>query len=168
MLWFYSDPHFGHHRILKYADRPFLDDAVQTKELIRRYNARVGWDDTTLWLGDCFLCGKGIAKGIMHSLHGDKILLRGNHDGTITRMQDIGFSAVGDDLTMEIAGQQCFFRHRPIPEPGYVLIHGHTHSQSKVSVHGIHVGVDAWSYGPVSMEELEEQVGLFCELTKKR
>lgn len=39
-----------------------------------------------------------------------------------------------------------------------VLVHGHTHSSAKISDHAIHVGVDAWTDGPVSVATIESLI----------
>lgn len=36
----------------------------------------------------------------------------------------------------------------------YWMVHGHTHSKEKIRDNMIHVGVDAWDYKPVSLEEI--------------
>lgn len=42
---------------------------------------------------------------------------------------------------------------RPIDDDRW-LIHGHTHSKEKMKSRNIHVGVDAWNYYPVSIDDV--------------
>lgn len=44
---------------------------------------------------------------------------------------------------------------------GKILLHGHTHSKDKRFLNQINVGVDAWSYLPVSEDEILEQIDLY-------
>lgn len=49
-----------------------------------------------------------------------------------------------------------------LPNEGYALLHGHVHTPAKatftgpLSVKQIHVGVDAWDFAPVSLEQIGE------------
>ncbi len=46
-----------------------------------------------------------------------------------------------------------YHERRPIDNGGF-LIHGHTHSTNKVNSRMIHVGVDAWNYKPVNIQQI--------------
>jgi calcineurin-like phosphoesterase family protein len=46
---------------------------------------------------------------------------------------------------------------RPI-DRGQFLIHGHTHSTHKINGRAIHVGVDAWKYKPVNIQEISNLI----------
>ncbi len=171
---FYSDPHFGHSNIIKYESRPFTDFKEMNEELIRRYNEKVGHNDTIFWLGDCFLMPFNLASGIMSRLNGTKILTPGNHDRSVKAMLSIGFHMVVPEGAMLIGGHKCRFSHypyrtkkeveagvshkRPVRSSGKneILIHGHTHGKKRRHDDMIHVGVDAWDYGPVMIGEIEE------------
>ena len=47
-----------------------------------------------------------------------------------------------------------------LPDCGDYLLHGHIHSRDKTDFSGriIHVGVDAWDYKPVSLDEIRQAV----------
>ena len=89
-LYFSSDEHFGHARIIEYTNRPFKNVDEMNKELIRRFNERVKDDDTCIIVGDfCFKNspggkeGEGLpvhAKNYIKQLNGYKVFVRGNHD----------------------------------------------------------------------------------------
>jgi len=155
---FYSDPHFGHARIIEYSSRPFSSIENMNAALVINYNTHIHPNDTVLWLGDCFLCKVEDAKAIMSSLNGTKILVKGNHDKSKTAMCEIGFTAVADELTLSIAGRKVIARHVPQYIKGAVTLHGHTHSKERRNNNRIHVGVDAWDYRPAMYEEVEELV----------
>lgn len=150
------------------------------EDLIARYNACVGKEDTVLWLGDCFFHSVK-PKDILDRLNGRKWLLRGNHDRSFThkRLLESGFEDVfPTHFKSEVAGHPVRFSHyqydppkgvsreedkyrgrRPPREKGVVLIHGHSHEPARLKRGGvIHVGVDAWDYSPVPHWALEKLV----------
>ena len=46
-----------------------------------------------------------------------------------------------------------YHERRPV-DRGQFLIHGHTHSKHKINGKAIHVGIDAWQYKPVNIQEI--------------
>jgi calcineurin-like phosphoesterase family protein len=60
-----------------------------------------------------------------------------------------------------IATKPIFFekyhQRRPV-DRGQFLIHGHTHSNHKVNGRAIHVGVDAWKFKPVNIQEISNMI----------
>lgn len=175
---FYSDPHFGHKNIIKYAGRPFSDVTHMTEVMIKRYNAKIGPDDTVMWLGDCAFTSGNKFKEIMTRLNGRKFLIVGNHDDSPAKMVDRGFDLVMDECFMQIAGRTCRLKHYPYDDkrfnnkapplvPGEILIHGHTHSAEKWTQNMIHVGCDAWDCEPVLYDEIESLVHLITKCEKE-
>lgn len=172
--FFYSDPHFGHAKIIEYCKRPFADTWTMEHMLIERYNAMVRPSDTVLFVGDVFLTKIEEAERILGSMNGRKLLVIGNHDRSASAMARIGFDVVVSELHMCIAGRRVRVHHypywenrgederdkekRPRKVKGEILIHGHTHSPKKRDGNLIHVGVDAWDYRPVKMAEVEELI----------
>lgn len=170
---FYSDPHFGHDKIIELCNRPFDNVAEMNDILVDRYNFMIKPTDTVIWLGDCFFMPINESRNIMNRLNGEKILVRGGHDGSDSRMLRAGFSAVTDQMTMQICDKICTLNHfpyagtphksgeddryasrRPKAKKGQYLIHGHTHSQKQRQNNQIHVGVDAWDFAPVEVEDV--------------
>lgn len=100
MIYFTSDPHFGHNNIVDFCNRPFYDEFEETDVgggimkrrlktprveamdagLIDRWNSVVNPDDTVYVLGDWAMgrAENGISKA--RRLHGNKFLIPGNHD----------------------------------------------------------------------------------------
>lgn len=174
---FFSDPHFDHANVIKYANRPFADVAEMNQALIDNYNAHVKPDETVLWCGDCSYKLNRFAE-ILKGLNGHKILILGNHDESAGKMARLGFDLVLDRATFFIGGRTCIICHypyagspgrgqavdtrylelRPPRVKGEVLIHGHTHSRLRRMDNMVHVGVDAWDYRPASFAEVEALV----------
>lgn len=171
---FYSDPHFGHKNIIQYCQRPFESVHHMNEELISRYNNVISDTDTVIWLGDCGFCKADVLKSILERMNGRKILVFGNHDRSPGIMSSIGFDLVLEESFMHIAGRTCRLKHfpyidgepagvrkddrytdkRPPKIKGEILIHGHTHSKSKVNKNMVHVGVDAWDYAPAMFSDV--------------
>jgi len=80
MKWFTSDHHFGHARIIELCDRPFDSVDEMNSELVERWNARVGTEDTVYVLGDFAMGRIAETLPIVGKLNGRKILIPGNHD----------------------------------------------------------------------------------------
>ena len=170
---FWSDPHFGHANIIKYAERPFANVPEMHREMIARYNEVVPKDGVCLWVGDCFFCGFEESREILSKLNGTKLLVIGNHDRGAGRMAEMGFALVTDTLMMHIAGRTVRVSHypyegatedrrhldkRPPRYKGEVLLHGHTHAKKRRDGNMIHVGVDAWDFYPARYTEVEALV----------
>lgn len=171
MILFTSDQHFGHRAILQHAGRPFATLADMEDELVTQYEIHVGDDDLVYWLGDCVLGSASRAR--IARLPGYRILVRGNHDpgpSSIARC----FDGVVDRVVLNIADHPVELSHWPYKDgvregdkrefpfptrhPGWVLLHGHTHSKARRQGNMIHVGVDAWDFRPVRMAEIERLV----------
>lgn len=85
-VWFTSDMHFGHAKIVEYCDRPFRDAggnpdvAFMTETLVKNWNERVAPDDTVFVLGDAVMGRREETLPTLARLNGDKVLIMGNHD----------------------------------------------------------------------------------------
>jgi calcineurin-like phosphoesterase family protein len=127
MRFFTADQHFGHPNILKYEAEnrrnahggQFPSIEKMDKYLVDQWNATVAPGDQVYCLGD-FSFKQSIMETIVPRLHGEKILIVGNHDpfykrltrcqGTKMRAEAIasalqaGFSAVHLQLEIEVPG----------------------------------------------------------------
>lgn len=158
---FTSDWHLGHENIIGYASRPHASLADMEANLLDDYRALVKPEDVVCFVGDISFYSAEETWAIIDSLPGYKILVRGNHDGSIARCLRMGFDIVVDAMYLEIRGQKITVAHRP--QDGRVrgapyIIHGHTHCCLKSMHNEIHVGVDAWNFRPATMREIEELI----------
>ena len=79
-IWFTSDTHFSHANIIKYCHRPFASVEEMDEQLVSRWNAAVGPNDTVYHLGDFAVGdGKRFAKRVSR-LNGRIKILPGSHD----------------------------------------------------------------------------------------
>lgn len=172
---FTSDQHYQHRNIIAHAERPFEDLDEMDRVLEERYRAVVRDSDVVLWVGDVSFGDDLWTAALLKRLPGRKWLVRGNHDGTVTRCLRLGFELVVDSMHLLIAGHKVTVSHfppigtsvderyaarrPPKPGPGDFVLHGHTHERARRVGSRIHVGVDAWDYAPVPIGEVERLVG---------
>ena len=81
-IWFTSDTHFGHARILEYCKdtRPFDSVSAMDEALIATWNKQVRPDDTVYHLGDFAFKDAEHTLRLLKRLHGRIHLIYGNHD----------------------------------------------------------------------------------------
>lgn len=164
---FFSDPHFGHKMLVETSERPFKTVDEMDAALVKNYNDLIGFDDVVIWLGDCFLgYNPERTRHIVTEMAGTKLLIVGNHDATATAMSKMGFSLVMKEANMRISDTMCRLSHYPFFEQGNppkvdkfqsrrprkvlgeILLHGHTHSTTKMRDNQINLCVDAWDFKP--------------------
>jgi calcineurin-like phosphoesterase family protein len=174
-IWFTSDEHYGHARIIEYCNRPFRDVDQMTEELIKRHNLLVKEEDLVIHVGD-FTFKQALMPAILERLKGRHALVAGNHDGchrchnnyekATHKYLDAGFVSVAQSTVVEnflvahlpyVGDYSRYGQFRPKDE-GLWLLHGHVHEAWKVRDRMVNVGVDQWSYAPVSLEELKTLV----------
>lgn len=168
MIYFTSDLHFYHDKIIRHTHRPFRSVEEMNRALIKRWNDKISSDDEVYILGDVTMKGADLASAILYSLKGKKHLIRGNHDHFIDEPQfDRSiFASVQDYLEMTYLNQKFVLFHYPIVEwngsgKGVISLHGHQHNHKEYNVKNqqnkilrYDVGVDANDMAPVSAKEI--------------
>lgn len=180
MIYFTSDTHFGHRRIIQYCNRPFDNVHIMDQVILDRINETVGINDTLYILGDfTFRGGKPIdyrSKINCKDVH----LCLGNHDrrkdyetfrdGTIS-----GFTSVQDVKEIIYCNQRIYLSHYAhrtwaASHKGSWMLYGHSHGkldyEDSISERKtLDVGVDnTMNYGkmfgePWSFKELQKLFG---------
>ena len=157
--WFTADWHFGHHNIIKYAERPFKDLNEMHKIIINNLREKVAPNDILYVLGDVAFYSNSQAdklKGLIQKIPGRKILILGNHDGLkpFTYI-DLGFESVHTSLDIE----DFILIHDPaaaIISPDRKHLCGHVHQLFKKVKNVLNVGIDVWDYQPVHISQVIE------------
>lgn len=174
-IFFTSDTHFWHARVIEFCARPWPDVQSMNEGLIKNWNETVGPDDTVFVLGDFVFGGVGKITDIMGRLNGTKRLVIGNHDGRCKpdKWVKLGFETaqhsdlvVVDDRALlcshfpwrEYQHDERTFKQQLEYNPTAWLLHGHVHCEWKRKGNMINVGVDQWNYRPVSLDEIVELV----------
>jgi calcineurin-like phosphoesterase family protein len=151
--WFISDTHFSHTNIIRYTGRPFQSVNEMDERLIENWNAHIAPQDIVFFLGDFGLGSTDFLANLCTRLHGNKICIRGNHDGTPTKMHKIGFSLVLESAFIKIGRHSVELVHIPSqPSPPHFQLHGHVHEKrpNKLVDRQLNLSVEVWDYKPVS------------------
>lgn len=161
-LWFTADFHLDHEEILKLANRPFPSISVMNQKIIENYNSRVKPDDFCIFLGDFMFLTK-LHKPIdfTSQLNGHITYLKGNHD------HNNSFDTKIEYLVVSFANKKVYCTHDPKDfSSSYTLnLVGHVHNAWKIkAIYNttlLNMGVDAWNYVPVCIEEIEKAISEF-------
>ena len=176
-VFFTSDTHFNHEKIIEYCKRPFSSVEEMDKKLVSNWNEVVSEGCTVFHLGDFAFGGFPIWEGIRSQLNGRIILIRGNHDfrqnlQNLKRLDDM-FDEVVLQKNIEIDGQSIILNHYPFlcygGSYGHKVwaLHGHVHQNpygtsldsSRLQYRfptQYDVGVDNNNFYPISFNQLAE------------
>ena len=163
-IWFTSDHHFGHSRIIQYSDRPFKNVDEMDCKLVDNWNSLVSPDDFVFHLGDFTFGGVSAWENYRNRLNGDIFLIRGNHD----RVQDGQikhlFKGVENYLEINVRDSEhssgwqqivlCHYAFRVWNRSHYGSYHLYGHSHGNLPDDpcslSFDVGVDCHDYKPIS------------------
>lgn len=163
MHWFTADSHYSHDRIIAFCGRPFPDVVTMNARMLAECRARVGPDDDLWILGD-FTAGRANdaqlreVRGIFHAPPGRRHLIWGNHDEDW--VFDLPWDNVAEAADIVVGQRRLFLCNYPmITWPGArhqrLQLFGHVHQSWQGSRNSVNVGVDVWSFRPVTRPEIE-------------
>jgi calcineurin-like phosphoesterase family protein len=153
-VWFTSDTHFFHKRIVELANRPFANMEEMNEVMIQKWNERVRKGDLTYFLGSD-------TSNVIDRLNGQIHVIRGNHDDGLERFKT-RFVTFQSYKEIKIGTQNIVLFHYPIAiwhgaNKGYWNLHGHSHGNfSDPVLPRYDVGVDPNNFAPVSFDEVSE------------
>ena len=134
-IFFTSDTHFDHKNLLKY-DRSFSSIEEMNEQIILNWNSVVKPNDDIYHLGDLSFCkSKEKLKIIINRLHGNKILIRGNHDREHPSYYiNLGFKNCFDYKRIDLNKKTIILSHYPMiawdkSHFGSWLLYGHCHGK---------------------------------------
>jgi calcineurin-like phosphoesterase family protein len=156
-VWFTSDQHFGHKRIIELAKRPFASVEEMDMEMIRRWNECVQPGDQVYHLGDFSFADQ---TKYLPFLAGDKKLIKGNHDHS-NRMHKPGWSSIDDLLSITVDNTNIVLCHYGLrvwrnSGKGDLHFYGHSHGNLPGDRQSCDVGVDVWNFYPVKLDRIKE------------
>lgn len=163
MYYFSSDLHLNHRNIIKYCNRPFDDEKCMDNVLWAEFR-KLKSDDTLFLLGDLSLNKLPKIQWFIEGLACTKVLVFGNHDHSCVIKSSL-WDAVFKQYTLEHGGRLFHMQHYPW-EPKQkekvamdrmedsIFLHGHIHGSNPLNGDQIDVGVDAWDYKPVNIDQI--------------
>lgn len=150
-----SDTHFGHDRILEFQRETRQGDTVEEMNeiLIENWNKTVRKNDRIYHLGDFSFMSGTKTDELLQRLNGQIHLVLGNHDGMIEKRPELRkyFASVQMYKSMTFDGKYICMMHYPIEDwnrslHGSIHLHGHVHGGSSHKIMKIRnrldVGID--------------------------
>jgi calcineurin-like phosphoesterase family protein len=118
------------------------------EQLIANWNAHIVPTDTVFFFGDFGLGTTDFLTDLCSRLRGNKICIRGNHDGTPAKMHKIGFLLVLESAFINVGRHQVELIHIPShPAPSHFQLHGHVHEKrpNKLVDRQLNLSVEVWA-----------------------
>ncbi len=159
---FTADLHLNHAAVISMCGRPFADVREMNEALIHAWNSRVRRGDTVWFLGDFAMkASPEECAAFFGRLNGIKHLVRGNHDAK--RVLDLPWASQHDLVQTTVDGVRlvlCHYAMRSFPGVwrGSLHLFGHTHATLPPTRQSCDVGVDAWAYRPVTLDEIRDRL----------
>jgi len=159
-IFFVSDCHFFHSKIIEYCHRPFSSSYEMNETIFNNWNETVSDDDIIFHLGD-FVCGvqnkNEMARLVEENLNGIKYFLIGNHD-----TKDLIPNKMINDKVYYIMynGLKIALSHYPsigeksITFEGDLLLSGHVHNHSREVYNSFNCSVENINYTPILIDDI--------------
>lgn len=149
-VYFISDLHLGHKKILEFSpDRGGTDVVSHSEWLVQQWNSVVTKRDLVWVLGD--VCFDQDHMKYLKQMNGVKHLILGNHDQFGIDYYKHFFNKIHGFLKYK----GFWLSHAPI-HPGELRglpnIHGHTHGKEMEHIAYFNVCVEQWNGKPVSYD----------------
>ena len=159
-IWFTSDTHFGAERTLELSRRPFNTVREMDLEMISNWNKRIHPNDTVYHLGDF---GN---YDVLKCLNGKIKIIKGNYEKDKKDVPPKDFKDLyeNDEITLKSPKDNFEYtlRHEPLEPKGTkeenkdkFFLFGHIHGRTMYKRNGLDVGIDAYNYKPINMEEVD-------------
>lgn len=169
-IFFTSDTHFAHTKIIEYCNRPFKDFREMDETMVNNWNSVVGNNDDVYHIGD-FACGPDATEGytlaIRNRLKGNICLIGGNHDRKrrgaelewSPRVVNLPFVWKRAYHELQVGKNLFVLFHFPMlswPDAtkGSFHIFGHVHGKHRGIGRAMDVGVDTNNFTPIHIDEV--------------
>lgn len=134
MNYYISDLHFSHYNVMaKYDKRPFATTQEMDATMMKNWNNIVTDDDTVYILGDFSWETQEGWKSRLEALHGNKVLIIGNHDFKRMKGASKLFVDIKPYLEINDRAYRVIMCHYPILAynrdyaDNVFMLYGHTH-----------------------------------------
>lgn len=165
-IWFSSDLHFLHPKIIDICNRPTTIEE-HDEWLLDRINSKVKKNDTFYMLGDVSLGSKEKTEKILDKMNGNKILILGNHDKNIehsTRFKEIKQMKNFNFHSESHKNIHIILCHYPLATWDRIMygsyhLFGHCHGRMNGIGNSFDIGVDCNDWYPLSLREVLIKLG---------
>jgi len=162
-IFFTSDLHLFHKKIIEFENRPFASIEDMTEKLIENWNKVVNKGDEVFILGDFSFGKPEETMDALKRLNGQKFLVEGNHDRVTPEIKK-QFVWVKPYVKIKRKNKTMVLCHYPIhvwenQHWGTLHFYGHVHNDKARKtikcdmVNSYNVGVDVNNFTPVLMED---------------
>lgn len=167
MIYFTSDFHFSHSRILSFERWNFTSIQEHDEYVMKMLEEKLGKDDILYFLGDLGWPSEDIVRRI-RALECQKYMIVGNHDkkSDIYYKEELGFTEVYNHPLW--LSNRIVISHYPVPvEDGVVNIHGHLHGAYLEMKNYINANVHMQDYKLVTMKKVNNLIGRLPKPNRK-
>ena len=162
--FFTADLHLGHYNIIRYCNRPFSSVYEMDEAIIENWNDVVSPRDSVYILGDFSFRTSTIydVDKYFSRLAGNKFLILGNHDKG--HVKHLPWGWVKDVYLLKGLNKEGIWLSHYAHRSWYNSFHGswhlygHTHGRSAPYGRSFDIGVDAWEFTPVSLDEAAQKI----------
>jgi len=161
MIFFTSDTHFFHYKLIEIGMRPFENVCEMNNTIVNNWNKKVGTEDIVHHLGDFALTWKKkLIHELVSALNGKIKLIKADHDKPIGKEFSDKIEITDKIVEIKLGNHPLVLCHYPItfwPKSHYNSwhIHGHTHGRYVHHGKSYDVGVDNTNFNVISEEELK-------------
>ena len=166
-IFFTADHHFNHKRIIEYCSRFFKDVSEMNEILIQKWNSKIKPEDIVYHLGDFAFGYFEDQLNILKRLNGSINFVPGSHDKNLPETVE-AFNKERGATFHKILGPMatvcvekteitlCHYSMRTWPKSHYGTWHlfGHSHGKLEGWGKSFDIGVDAWHFEPLSIQEV--------------
>ena len=167
MIYYISDTHFFHAKIIELCNRPYDSVEEMNEDIVKKWNNKVTNNDDVYFLGDFALKGNTYEIiNIMKRLKGKIHFIQGNHDD-VNLLKELKRQNLIEDFAMyreiEDNGRKVVLFHYPIEDwngqyKGSYHIFGHIHNNNlneyRVIPNRFNAGVEVIGYEPKTLDGL--------------
>lgn len=158
MFWWTSDYHFDHKNMIKYENRPYANVREMNNAFIHNTNEAVARGDVLIIAGDITLQHNPhvVHNKFLSRIHGNKIILKGNHDYWMRKGPYIDHRTVN--------GHFISTSHYPMRSwnrsiHGAIHAHGHSHGNLFPFRNQLDISIDnafklLGEYRPFNLDEM--------------
>ena len=138
-IFYISDWHYGHANCIHFDNRPFKNVEEMNEALISNWNSVVSPGDTVYVLGDMFWSKTTEAIDVLDKLHGQKVLVQGNHDRVHDAQLRSKFVKIDEYMEIKDGDRNIVLCHYPIPcfknhFYGWYHLYGHVHTSFEANM----------------------------------